>query len=148
MKTTLFSVLAIGAAASVLFAADVPKELIPHPWQPSLSATASRLQRELSEATTQQSINRLSREMADLQDAELFVTYVRLYERLPAKEREELRREQTKWLTARSRHVQESIQSEGGSLAAFEANDAEAKFTDKRIQELQKRLSNYERKQP
>ena len=148
MKITLLSVLTIGFATSALFAADAPNELIPHSWQPSLSAAVSRLQRELDDTTAQQGINLLSREIADLQDAELFVTYIRLYERLPAREREALRREQAKWLTARSKHAQESIQSDGGSLAAFEANDAEAKFTVKRIQELRKRLATFERKQP
>jgi uncharacterized protein YecT (DUF1311 family) len=111
-----------------------------------VDATIEGLEYALGEATAQHEMNRLSREIADLHDAELFILYVRLYQRLPVKEQESLRAEQTKWLAAREKHARESIESKGGSLAIYESNAAEAKFTGKRIVELKKRLARLERK--
>ena len=48
-------------------------------------------------------MNRLSRQVADMTDAQLFIAYVRLYERLAPKERAKLVAEQTAWLKRRPR---------------------------------------------
>ena len=81
-----------------------------------------------------------------MKDAQLFVLYVRLYERLDAKGREELFTEQAKWLKARTKAARNAVESEGGSLAGLESNTAEAEFTDKRITELTARLAVIEKK--
>lgn len=143
----------LGAASPVLAAVllilgfasaraqEAQQQIRPQGWQPDISATVSRLKDALQEESAQQGINRLSREIADLLDAQLFIVYTRLSERLSPRKREQLSREQARWLSARSKHAEAAIESEGGSLAAFEANDAEATFTAKRIEELQRRLS-------
>ena len=99
------------------------------------------LDRDLTEMEAQQGMNRLSRCVADLKDAELFVIYVRLFEILNEPERQSLIQEQKQWLVARKKAAENAVESEGGSLASYEANSAEAKFTERRIAELTKRLS-------
>ena len=89
-------------------------------------------------------MNRLSRRIADLKDAQLFTVYVRLAEYLGAADREALRQEQEAWLVARGKYAEDHIESHGGSLAPLEANSAEMEFTEKRISELTKRLARYE----
>ena len=86
-------------------------------------------------------MNRLSRCLADLKDAELLTIYVRLYETLTPLEQQSLLQEQTKWLNKRRKAAEDRIESEGGSLAPTEANMAEIEFTKKRIAELKKRLA-------
>ena len=85
-------------------------------------------------------MNRLSRQIADMTDAQLFIAYVRLYERLPQKERDALVAEQTKWLKARVKAAEAGVESDGGSLAPFEANNAELTFSEKRLAELRARF--------
>ena len=87
-------------------------------------------------------MNRLSREVADMTDAQLFIAYVRLYEKLGPKERAALLAEQTKWLKARVKAAEDGVESEGGSLAPLEANNAEVTFTEKRLAELRARLKD------
>lgn len=86
-------------------------------------------------------MNQLSRCLADLKDAQLFAIYVRLFETLGEAHRQSLIEEQKKWLGARRKAAENGVESEGGSLAPFEANSAEMKFTERRIGELTKRLS-------
>jgi uncharacterized protein YecT (DUF1311 family) len=85
-------------------------------------------------------MNRLSRCLADLKDAELFSIYVLLFETLGEPERQSLIQEQKKWLVARRKASESGVESEGGSLAPYEANAAEMRFTERRIAELTKRL--------
>jgi uncharacterized protein YecT (DUF1311 family) len=125
--------------------ADDPK-IIPAKWQPELSQAIDWSTANLKEAMAQMQMNSLSRQIADMKDAQLFVLYVRLYERLGAKEREQLLAGQTKWLKARIKAARDAVESEGGSLAAFESNNAESEFTDRRIKELNARLANTKKK--
>jgi uncharacterized protein YecT (DUF1311 family) len=103
---------------------------------------------QLREANSQAEMNSLSRQVAEMTDAQLFIAYTRLYERLPAKERAALVAEQTKWLKARSKAAREGVESTGGSLAPLEANNAEVTFTEKRLVELRARLKAAQRKSP
>jgi uncharacterized protein YecT (DUF1311 family) len=119
--------------------------IIPVKWQPDLSAAIDRSAADLKDTTAQMQMNTLSRQIADMKDAQLFVLYIRLYERVSAKEREQLMAEQTKWLKARTKAAREAIQSEGGSLAPLESNTGEADFTNKRISELTRRLASLEK---
>lgn len=73
-------------------------------------------------------------------DAQLFIAYVRLYERLSTKERTKLLQEQKEWLAKRPSVAKKGVESEGGSLAPLEANNAEVTYTEKRLQELRARF--------
>ncbi len=79
-------------------------------------------------------------------DAQLFIAYVRLYERLSTKEREKLYAEQAAWLKARPKVAKKGVESEGGSLAPLEANNAEVTYTEKRLAELRARLKTVAKK--
>lgn len=85
-------------------------------------------------------MNLLSRQIADMTDAQLFIAYVRLYEQLSAKEQQKLREEQARWLKQRAKVARDSVQSQGGSLAPLEANNAEVTLSEKRLVELRARL--------
>jgi uncharacterized protein YecT (DUF1311 family) len=82
-----------------------------------------------------------------MRDAQLFILYVRIYERLTKKEREKLLADQTAWLKSRKKAAAAAVESKGGSLAALEANDAEVTLTEKRIVEFRARLRAAEKKQ-
>jgi hypothetical protein len=52
--------------------------ILPHEWRPDLAAAREWLENDLTETQAQQGMNRLSRCLADLKDADLFAVYVRL----------------------------------------------------------------------
>lgn len=120
--------------------ASTNRNIIPADWLPALAPSIKSGLDDLREATSQTEMNLLSRQIADMTDAQLFIAYVRLYERLSQKERDALFTEQTKWLKARVKAAQDGIESEGGSLAPLEANNAELTVTEKRLAELRARL--------
>lgn len=124
-------------ASSSLFAQS---KIIPEGWLPALAPTIQTALDDLREANAQAEMNRLSRHVADMTDAQLFIAYVRLYEKLPAKERSKLVEEQTTWLKKRPAVAKKGIESEGGSLAPLEANNAEVTYTEKRLAELRARF--------
>ena len=125
----------------MLQAGEREKAILPREWRPDLSSAGEWLEQDLKETQAQQGMNRLTRCLADLKDAELLTIYVRLYETLNSQEQRALLQDQTRWLKKRSKAAEDAIESEGGSLAPTEANSAEAKFTEKRIAELKKRLA-------
>jgi uncharacterized protein YecT (DUF1311 family) len=134
-------------ALCISFAVAIPSHggeprdiVIPQGWQPTLNQTDRSLENDLKDARAQMGINMISREIADIKDAELFVIYVQLFETLSPKERTTLCQQQGKWLKAREKHAKAAIESAGGSLAPYEANTAETDFTEKRIQQLTQRL--------
>ena len=120
--------------------AQTKSKIIPPDWVPALAPSIKSALGDLKDANSQMEMNLLSRQVADMTDAQLFIAYVRLYERLPQKEREALVAEQTKWLKARVKAAQDGVESEGGSLAPLEANNAELTFTERRLAELRARL--------
>ena len=136
--------LAIALLCSLLaaqpLAAQTKAKIIPADWLPALAPSIRSALDQLKNANTQGEMNSLSRQIAEMTDAQLFVAYVRLYEKLGAKERAALVAEQTKWLKARVKAAKEGVESEGGSLAPLEANNAEVTLTEKRLQELRARL--------
>ena len=131
--------------ASSLFAAE-PKtastKIIPEDWVPALAPSIKSALEQLKGANSQAEMNSLSREVADMTDAQLFVAYIRLYEKLPAKERTKLVAEQTGWLKKRPKAAEAGVQSKGGSLAPLEANNAELTYTEHRLVELRARLKS------
>lgn len=126
--------------------AQAKSKIIPDDWLPALSPSINSALNQLRDANSQAEMNSLSRQVAEMTDAQLFIAYTRLYERLPAKERAALVTEQTKWLKARSKAAHAGIESVGGSLAPLEANNAEVTFTEKRLVELRARLKAAQKK--
>lgn len=120
--------------------------IIPEDWLPALSPSLNSALSQLKDAETQGEMNSLSRQIADMTDAQLFIAYVRLYERLSASERKKLLDEQERWLKQRTKAAQAGVESKGGSLAPLEANNAEVTFTEKRLTELRARLKAADKK--
>jgi uncharacterized protein YecT (DUF1311 family) len=78
--------------------------------------------------------------MADVADAELFVIYIDLYEKLPAKEREALRKEQEIWLKKREKAANAADDGQSGQIGHLQSASEHHSMTDLRIQELKARL--------
>ena len=141
MRLALIAVTAVVfAATSSLFAAEPASKILPADWVPALSPSITAALQQLKASNAQMEMNLLSREVADMTDAQLFIAYVRLYERLGAKEQQKLRDEQARWIKQRTKVARDAVESQGGSLAALEANNAEVTFTEKRLVELRTRL--------
>jgi uncharacterized protein YecT (DUF1311 family) len=108
--------------------------LIPHDWQPSLSATVAKFKAELEprqgHRPSQRELSDIASRLAEAQDAELFVTYVRLLETLDATQRRKLFREQQQWLRDRETKAAGQVQSKGGSLEALEYSGAFIDLTE------------------
>lgn len=141
MKLFTFTLLLI---STLIFAppasAQSKARIVPEDWLPALAPSIRFALEKLKNANATSEMNALSRQIAEMTDAQLYIAYVRLYERLSVKERAALVAEQTKWLKARAKAAKGGIESEGGSLAPIEANNAEVTFTEKRLLELRKRL--------
>ncbi len=120
--------------------AEPKSRIIPEDWLPVLSPSIDNALENLKDANSQSEMNSLSRHIADMTDAQLFIAYVRLYERLSPKERTKLEEEQAQWLKKRPKVAKAGIESEGGSLAPLEANNTELTYTEKRLTELRARL--------
>ena len=151
MRFRVFALAICGAglvlAASAASAQTKPNtKIVPADWLPPLAPSIKSTLEDLRDANSQKEMNLLSRQIADMTDAQLFIAYVRLYEALPQKERAALHAEQTKWLKARSKAAADGVESEGGSLAPLEANNAELTFTEKRLNELRARLKAVDKK--
>ena len=119
--------------------------IIPDGWLPALSPAIKTTLLALKDANSQAEMNSLSREVAEMTDAQLFIVYTRLYQHLSTKERSALVAEQTKWLKARPKAAHAGVESTGGSLAPLEANNAEVTYTEKRLKELRARLRTLEK---
>ena len=68
-------------------AAQTKSKIIPDDWLPALAPSIQSALDQLKDANSQMEMNLLTRQIADMTDAQLFVAYVRLYEKLPAKDR-------------------------------------------------------------
>jgi uncharacterized protein YecT (DUF1311 family) len=125
-----------------------PVPLIPSDWKPSLEQVQDELQDAFKRNPnrSQQALNRASQAMADLLDARLFITYVRLFESLDEPARSQFFEEQKKWLEKRADTARESVTSKGGSLGALEYSSAFRKISEERRAELEKRLGEQKRK--
>ncbi len=141
MRLQLLTILAAAVALSGLLSptASAEPDVIPPEWLPALHPSIENALKQMKEATSQSEINRLSREVAEMRDAQLYIAYVRLYQRLGPKARATLVTEQAKWLKARAKAAKEAVESKGSSLAVLEANDAEVTLTEDRLNELRRR---------
>ena len=134
----MLSLLAFGAS-SLGLGAD--KTILPNGWSPSLTDEVDYVKSELENEQAQQGINRLTGHISSLLDAELFISYVRLFDHLDSRAQAALKREQADWLKQREKATHAAgKREEGGSASPTEANDAFAEFTAKRIQLLDNRL--------
>ena len=127
------------SAATRPLRAQTKQEIVPEDWLPALAPSIKSTLSDLKEAESQAAMNALSREVAEMTDAQLFIAYVRLYQRLSTKERTALVAEQTKWLKTRAKAAKDA-QTKGGSLAPLEANNAEVTLTEKRLDQLRARF--------
>jgi uncharacterized protein YecT (DUF1311 family) len=139
LRLTLAVVFAVVFRSSPLLAQTTPK-IIPEGWLPALAPSIGSALQQLKEANAQMEMNLLSRQIADMTDAQLFIAYVRLYEKLSATERAKLVDEQAAWLKKRPKAAEAGVESRAGSLAPLEANNAELTYTEKRLAELRARL--------
>lgn len=140
MRFSILPVLtACYVALSAGVAAEPTKTVIPGDWYPALSPSINAALQQLSTANSQAEMNLLSRQVADMTDAQVFIAYVRLYERLSAKEQQKLRDEQTLWLKQRAKAAKDGVESDSGSLAPLEANNAEVTLSEKRLVDLRAR---------
>ena len=135
----------VASGASAQTTKSNPK-IVPSEWLPALAPSIKSALNDLKDANSQSQMNLLSRQVADMTDAQLFIAYVRLYERLPQKERDALYAEQAKWLKSRTQAAKNGVESTGGSLASLEANSAELTVTEKRLAELRARLKTADAK--
>ena len=129
-------------AVTSISAQTTSTKVLPPDWIPALAPSIRSALEQLKEANSQAQMNSISRQVAEMTDAQLFVVYVRLYEKLTPKERSRLLEEQGRWLKERPRVAKKGVESEGGSLAPLEANNAEVTYTERRLAELRSRLKN------
>lgn len=139
MRLLVFAIVLLGTFISTP-SSVAQTNITPPDWLPALSPSIRAALEQLKVADTQAEMNSLSRQVAEMTDAQLFIAYVRLYEKLGTKARAALLAEQTKWLKARTKAASDAVESEGGSLAPLEANSAEVTFTEQRLAELRARL--------
>lgn len=135
LSATLWSTKGGGADAGMAIA------VLPPGWQPSLADVIEVLEADppAVPAVSQQALVAEAQRRADLYDAELFLTYVRLSRALDAAARESLTAEQQRWLEERAARAEAAVVSRGGSLAPLEYNEAFVRLTRQREEELRKR---------
>lgn len=115
-------------------------EIVPSTWRPSLDQVAETLSEQNSEETGQQAMNVNSQNLSEIRDAQLYIVYVQLSQKLEEKSRGKLITEQQQWLAKRDAEAEAAVVSKGGSLAPLEYNSAFRKITEERVSELQHRL--------
>jgi uncharacterized protein YecT (DUF1311 family) len=135
--------LVVSLSSQVRAWAEEPAELVPSGWAPSLELLKSYLEAEAEakERKSQQFLNRTSQTMADLLDAQLFITYILLMQTLNEKERTDLFNEQKQWLGKREKFASAAVVSKGGTLAPLEYSGVFRKITEERLAELAKHLA-------
>jgi uncharacterized protein YecT (DUF1311 family) len=138
MKISVLLATVFGISSPLLAANEA---ILPSGWDPSVTDAVDYLKTELEQEQAQQGINRLTAQISSLLDAELFITYVSLFDHLEPRAQTTLKREQADWLKQRVKVTYLAGQKEeGGSASSMESNYAFADFTRKRIQLLSDRL--------
>ena len=119
-----------------------PCRLVPDTWSPSLDQIRDYVESKSNSETnpSQQVLTLASQNLADLRDAQLFITYVQLMQTLDVKGQSELFEEQKRWLDKRAAAARASVTSKGGTLEPLEYSGAFGKITEERLADLHKRL--------
>lgn len=120
--------------------AQMTRQVIQDDWYPHLEPAIEDMYGLLNEFSSQPQMNRVSRNAAEVADAQLFITYSKLFQTLRPKEQIQLYQEQGDWMEERDRFATSQIESHGGSLAPLEYTEAFREFTGRRIHELSSRL--------
>jgi len=116
--------------------------IIPESWVPSLDQVAQAIEESSQEdrQASQQILNRISQNLADIRDAQLFIAYIQLMNVLDERGQTDLFEEQKRWLNQRDEKARAAIVSKGGTLASLEYSNAFHQFTEERLAELKARL--------
>jgi uncharacterized protein YecT (DUF1311 family) len=119
-----------------------PMNLVPMEWMPSLEQAQASVEEtyEAGKSKSQAALIRETQNLADIADAQLFITYVLLMQRLDENDQSRLFNEQKTWLMQRAETAGAAIISKGGSLEALEYASAFRSITQKRLAELRSRL--------
>jgi uncharacterized protein YecT (DUF1311 family) len=138
MRTSLLLAIPFLIAFTLSAFADPP--LLPKDWVrvEELQQVEQPLQKQLD---TGVGMLATAWNMAILKDAELFVVYVRLAERLSAKERAGLLKEQEAWLKQREKAAAKADDGQSGQIGHLQSASEHQAWSEKRILELQKRLA-------
>ncbi len=117
-------------------------QIIPESWNPALDQVAQAIEESSKgdRKASQQVLNRMSQNLADIRDAQLFIVYIRLFQVLDNQEQTNLFDEQRRWLNQRGEKARASVVSKGGTLASLEYSDVFRQFTEERLAELKARL--------
>jgi len=120
------------------------RTIVPKGWTPTLEQAQIFIEDESAakERKNQRFLTQTSQGMADLRDAQLFITYVRLMQALDDEERHDLFDDQERWLSAREKSARAAVDSKGGSLEPLEFSEAFRKITEERLAVLEKRLDD------
>jgi uncharacterized protein YecT (DUF1311 family) len=117
-------------------------QIVQDDWEPRLDSAIEILYYSIQrERVSQAEMNHVSSNVAGITDAQLFVTYTKLFQKLPTADQLELYREQEEWRAQRNVYAQKQIESHGGSLARLEYSEAFSEFTKLRIEDLKKRIT-------
>jgi uncharacterized protein YecT (DUF1311 family) len=124
--------------------------IVPPSWQPSLDNAIDWLdaQQATQNSPPQSVLNHFAQAQAELRDAQLFVTYIRLMQALDPLGRARLLREQEEWLGQRSREAAAAVVSRGGTMAPVEYNAEYTRLTEDRERELRSRLQGLGKARP
>ena len=146
----IVTIIALGSfllifSPSAVLARDPPQgrcQLVPEQWIPSLNQVMDYIEESSqSEAhTSQRQLTQANQHLADLRDAQLFITYIQLMQTLDIRGQTNLYEEQKRWLSKRAELARASVISKGGTLEPLEYSSSFRKITEERLAELQEQL--------
>ncbi|MEP6667928.1 MAG: lysozyme inhibitor LprI family protein [Chthoniobacter sp.] len=131
--------LVIMLLAATVAPSHAQSPLIPKGWikADALDALEAPLQKQLD---TGIAMLETAWDMATVKDAQLFIVYVTLLEKLPEPDRAALRKEQEAWLNKREKAAAKADDGEGGQIGHLQSATEHQEWSEKRIAELKKRM--------
>jgi uncharacterized protein YecT (DUF1311 family) len=122
--------------------AQATLQIVQKDWVPYLDSAIEILYDTLNTAQVSQAkMNYVSASVAGITDAQLFITYTKLFQALSPANQIDLYREQESWQAERLTYAESHVESHGGSLARLEYNEAFREFTIRRIDEILSRIN-------
>ena len=134
MKQILYLLVVLSASIAHAQTQVVPKDWIK---PENLEGAQRPLQEQLD--TGKDMIN-TAWSMARVRDAELFIAYITVWEKLPANGREALRKDQETWLKQREKAVKAADDGASGQVGRLQAASEHQEMTAARLKEIKKRL--------